>query len=39
MRHIPPGQISEQELVHLFPGERFKVIGTGTSHMRRRSSR
>jgi SAM-dependent methyltransferase len=33
MRHIPPGQISEQELVGLFPAERFEVSATGTSHM------
>jgi SAM-dependent methyltransferase len=34
MRHIPPGQISEQELVSLFPAERFEVTGTGASFMR-----
>jgi 2-polyprenyl-3-methyl-5-hydroxy-6-metoxy-1,4-benzoquinol methylase len=33
MRHIPPGQISEQELVGLFPAERFEMTGTGASHM------
>lgn len=33
MRHIPPGEISEQELVSLFPSERFEVSATGTSHM------
>jgi SAM-dependent methyltransferase len=29
MRLIPPGQITEQELVSLFSPERFEVIGTG----------
>ena len=33
MRHIPPGQISEPELVRLFPADRFDVVRTGTSHM------
>ncbi|MBO0772733.1 MAG: class I SAM-dependent methyltransferase [Actinobacteria bacterium] len=33
MRLIPPGQISEHELVSLFPAERFEVLSTGTSHM------
>jgi SAM-dependent methyltransferase len=34
LRHIPPGQITEPELVGLFPAERFEVIGTGASHIR-----
>jgi SAM-dependent methyltransferase len=33
MRHIPPGQITEQELLGLFPATRFEVTGTGASHM------
>ena len=33
MRHIPPGQISEQERAGLFPAGRFDVLGTGTSHI------
>jgi len=33
MRHIPPGQISEPELVGLFPADRFEVVSTGTSCM------
>jgi SAM-dependent methyltransferase len=33
MRLIPPGQISEPELVALFPADRFDVKRTGTSHI------
>jgi SAM-dependent methyltransferase len=33
MQLIPPGQISEPELVRLFPADRFQVVGTGTSHI------
>ena len=33
IRLIPPGQISESELVALFPAELFDMISTGTSHM------
>jgi hypothetical protein len=33
MQRIPPGQISQPELVRLFPTGRFEVLGTGTSRM------
>ena len=33
MRDVPPGQISEPELVRLFPADRFEVNSTGTSRM------
>jgi len=33
MQRVPPGQISEPELVRLFPAGRFEVLGTGTSRM------
>ena len=34
MRLIPPGEISEPELVRLFPAGRFDVKSTGASHIR-----
>jgi 2-polyprenyl-3-methyl-5-hydroxy-6-metoxy-1,4-benzoquinol methylase len=33
MRLIPPGQITESELEHLFASDRFQVISTGASHI------
>jgi SAM-dependent methyltransferase len=33
MRLVPPGEISEPELVRLFPAARFEVVRTGTSHI------
>ena len=33
MRLVPPGEISEPDLVRLFPADRFDVLSTGTSHM------
>jgi SAM-dependent methyltransferase len=33
MRLIPPGEISEQDLVRLFSADRFDVISTGTSRI------
>lgn len=34
MQLIPPGQITELELVRLFAPDRFEVIAIGASHMR-----
>lgn len=34
MRLIPPGEISEPDLLRLFPADRFDVLSSGTSHMR-----
>jgi hypothetical protein len=33
LRLIPPGAISEPDLVRLFPADRFEVMSTGTSHI------
>jgi SAM-dependent methyltransferase len=33
MQLIPPGQITEAELVRLFPADRFEVLGAGTSRI------
>lgn len=33
MQLIPPGEISEPDLVRLFPADRFEVLTTGTSHI------
>jgi hypothetical protein len=33
MRLIPPGQISEPDLVRLFTADRFDVLSTGTTHI------
>jgi SAM-dependent methyltransferase len=34
MRLIPPGEISEPDLVRLFPTDHFDVMSTGNSHIR-----
>lgn len=33
MQLLPPGEISEPDLVRLFPADRFEVIRTGNSHI------
>lgn len=33
MQVIQPGEISETDLVRLFPADRFEVVSTGTSHI------